>query len=68
MMIRFSGMLISADQDQVFITSCRSGSSDLKSVLIKIQSYIASCCSSCSCITSVNQNPVLYHVDPALLI
>ena len=31
MMIRFSGTLISADQDLMFITSCRSGSSDLKS-------------------------------------
>ena len=31
MMIWFSGKLISADQDLVFITSCRSGSSDLKS-------------------------------------
>ena len=30
MMVRFSGKLISADQDLVFITSCRSGSSDLK--------------------------------------
>ena len=58
----------SADQDLVFISSCRSGSSDLKSAADQDPVLYSIMLSSSYCITSVNQNRVLYYADPVLLV